>query len=194
MSVSALPYMSAGALRENPRAALASARFSPARAEPARRSRPRCWPTNCSSICICVDGSRCRSKWLGETEKNLARIFEAAERSGAILLFDEADAFFGKRSEVKDSHDRYANIEVSYLLQRMESYRGLAILTTNMKTALDTAFLRRIRFIVQFPFPDAAQRAEIWRRILPAETPTEQLDMEKLARLNVPAATSATSR
>ncbi|HEX8186221.1 MAG TPA: ATP-binding protein, partial [Blastocatellia bacterium] len=104
---------------------------------------------------------------------------------GAILLFDEADALFGKRSEVKDSHDRYANIEVSYLLQRMETYRGLAILTTNMKNALDTAFLRRLRFIVQFPFPDAAHRADIWRRIFPPETPTEGLDVEKLARLNV---------
>ena len=134
---------------------------------------------------IWVDGSRCRSKWLGESEKNLARIFEAAESSGAILFFDEADAFFGKRTEVKDSHDRYANVEVSYLLQRMESYRGLVILTTNMRSALDTAFLRRIRFVVQFPFPDAVQRAEIWRRVLPAETPTEQLDLEKLARLNV---------
>jgi SpoVK/Ycf46/Vps4 family AAA+-type ATPase len=101
------------------------------------------------------------------------------------LLFDEADAIFGKRSEVKDSHDRYANIEVSYLLQRMEAYRGWAILTTNMKGALDTAFLRRIRFVVQFPYPDAAQRAEIWRRAFPLGTPTEGLDLQKLARLNV---------
>ena len=103
-------------------------------------------------------GSTCRqvvSKYIGETEKNLRRVFDAAEEGGAILLFDEADALFGKRSEVKDSHDRYANIEVSYLLQRMESYRGLAILTTNMKSALDGAFLRRLRFVVQFPFPDA---------------------------------------
>ncbi|MCP5112701.1 MAG: ATP-binding protein, partial [bacterium] len=113
------------------------------------------------------------------------RIFDAAERSGAILLFDEADALFGKRSEVKDSHDRYANIEVSYLLQRMEAYRGLAILTTNMKSALDQAFLRRIRFIVQFPFPDMAQREQIWRRVFPKETPTEDLDLNRLARMNV---------
>jgi SpoVK/Ycf46/Vps4 family AAA+-type ATPase len=112
-------------------------------------------------------------------------VFDAAEDSGAILLFDEADALFGKRSEVKDSHDRYANIEVSYLLQRMEAYRGLAILTTNLRGALDTAFLRRIRFVVQFPFPDAAQRAEIWRRVFPAATPTEGLDVDALARLNV---------
>jgi SpoVK/Ycf46/Vps4 family AAA+-type ATPase len=132
-----------------------------------------------------IDLSQVVSKYIGETEKNLRRVFDAAEEGGAILLFDEADALFGKRSEVKDSHDRYANIEVSYLLQRMEAYRGLAILTTNMKSALDTAFLRRIRFIVQFPFPDAAQRAEIWRRIFPPGTPTEGLDIEKLARLNV---------
>ena len=125
------------------------------------------------------------SKYIGETEKNLRRVFDAAEEGGAVLLFDEADALFGKRSEVKDSHDRYANIEVSYLLQRMEAYRGLAILTTNMKSALDTAFLRRIRFVVQFPFPDATQRASIWRHIFPASTPTESLDMHKLARLNV---------
>lgn len=132
-----------------------------------------------------IDLSAVVSKYIGETEKNLRRIFDAAESGGAILLFDEADALFGKRSEVKDSHDRYANIEVSYLLQRMESYRGLAILTTNMKQALDTAFLRRIRFVVQFPFPDAAQRAEIWRRVFPAATPLASLDIEKLARLNV---------
>ncbi|MBA4156981.1 MAG: ATP-binding protein [Gemmatimonadetes bacterium] len=132
-----------------------------------------------------IDLSQVVSKYIGETEKNLARVFDAAEEGGAVLLFDEADALFGKRSEVKDSHDRYANIEVSYLLQRMEAYRGLAILTTNMKSALDPAFLRRIRFLVQFPFPDAAQRAEIWRRIFPAATPTEGLDVARLARLNV---------
>jgi SpoVK/Ycf46/Vps4 family AAA+-type ATPase len=125
------------------------------------------------------------SKYIGETEKNLKRIFDAAEEGGAILFFDEADALFGKRSEVKDSHDRYANIEISYLLQRMEAYSGLAILTTNMKNALDPAFLRRIRFIVQFPFPDISQRASIWQRIFPASTPTGRLDMNKLARLNV---------
>jgi len=133
-----------------------------------------------------IDLSQVVSKYIGETEKNLRRVFDAAEEGGAILLFDEADALFGKRSEVKDSHDRYANVEVSYLLQRMESYRGLAILTTNMRQALDPAFLRRIRFVVPFPFPDAGARAEIWRRIFPAATPTEGLKVEKLARLNVP--------
>jgi SpoVK/Ycf46/Vps4 family AAA+-type ATPase len=132
-----------------------------------------------------IDLSRVVSKYIGETEKNLARVFDAAEEGGAILLFDEADALFGKRSEVKDSHDRYANIEVSYLLQRMEAYRGLAVLTTNLKNALDDAFLRRLRFVVSFPFPAMAQRALIWRRAFPPETPTNGLDPEKLARLNV---------
>jgi AAA+ superfamily predicted ATPase len=132
-----------------------------------------------------IDLSQVVSKYIGETEKNLRRVFDAAEDGGAVLLFDEADALFGKRSEVRDSHDRYANIEVSYLLQRMEAYRGLAILTTNMKEALDTAFLRRIRFVVHFPFPDTPARAEIWRRVFPEATPTERLDMERLSRLNL---------
>ena len=112
------------------------------------------------------------SKYIGETEKNLRRVFDAAEEGGAILLFDEADALFGKRSEVKDSHDRYANIEVSYLLQRMEAYRGLAILTTNMRSALDPAFLRRLRFIVQFPFPGRSAT----RRNLATHFPGEHTD------------------
>jgi ATPase family associated with various cellular activities (AAA) len=132
-----------------------------------------------------IDLSAVVSKYIGETEKNLRRVFDAAETGGVILLFDEADAIFGKRSEVKDSHDRHANIEVSYLLQRMEAYRGLAILTTNLKDSLDTAFLRRIRFVVQFPFPDAKQRADIWRQIFPTQTPTQGLDFDKLAKLTV---------
>lgn len=132
-----------------------------------------------------IDLSQVVSKYIGETEKNLCKVFNAAEGGATILLFDEADALFGKRSEVKDSHDRYANVEVSYLLQRMEAYQGLAILTTNMKAALDQAFLRRIRFLVQFPFPDAVQRTEIWRHIFPKTVPTEGLDWERLARLNV---------
>jgi hypothetical protein len=132
-----------------------------------------------------IDLSQVVSKYIGETEKNLARVFDAAEAGGTILLFDEADALFGKRGEVKDSHDRYANIEVSYLLQRMEAYRGLAVLTTNMKSALDQAFWRRLRFAVQFPFPTAEQRAAIWQRIFPAETPTKGLDPLQLAQLNV---------
>jgi hypothetical protein len=132
-----------------------------------------------------IDLSQVVSKYIGETEKNLRRVFDSAECGGAILLFDEADALFGKRSEVKDSHDRYANIEVSYLLQRMETYRGLAILTTNMKNSLDQSFLRRLRFVVTFPFPDAPQRESIWRRIFPRSTPTEGLDPARLAKLNV---------
>lgn len=132
-----------------------------------------------------IDLSSVVSKYIGETEKNLRRVFDAAEYGGAILLFDEADALFGKRSEVKDARDRYANIEVSYLLQRMEAYPGLAILTTNLKSAIDPAFLRRIRFVTQFPFPDATQRAEIWRRIFPRNTPTKNLDFVKLGKLNV---------
>ncbi len=132
-----------------------------------------------------IDLSAVVSKYIGETEKNLRRIFDAAEGGGAILLFDEADALFGKRSDVSDSKDRYANMEVSYLLQRMESYRGLAILTTNLKNSMDQAFLRRLRFVVQFPFPDVKQRTEIWRRIFPANTPTENLVYERLAKLSI---------
>ena len=132
-----------------------------------------------------IDLSSVVSKYIGETEKNLRRVFDAADRGGAVLLFDEADALFGKRTEVSDSHDRFANIEVSYLLQRMEAYEGLAILTTNMRSALDQAFVRRLRFVVEFPFPDAAQRAEIWRRAFPAAVPTEALDSEALARMDI---------
>ncbi len=132
-----------------------------------------------------IDLSAVVSKYIGETEKNLRKLFDAAEDGGAILFFDEADALFGKRSEVKDSHDRYANIEINYLLQRMESYRGLAILATNMKAALDTAFLRRLRFVVNFPFPGPAERLAIWEKVFPRETPTVGLDLARLARLNV---------
>jgi len=132
-----------------------------------------------------VDLSAIVSKYIGETEKNLRRLFDAAEDGGAILLFDQADALFGKRSEVRDSHDRYANIEISYLLGRLESYHGIAILATNMKSALDPAFLRRLRFIVEFPIPDQECRAAIWSRIFPSQTPTRDLDFVKLARLNL---------
>jgi len=125
------------------------------------------------------------SKYIGETEKNLKQVFDAAEEGGVLLLFDEADALFGKRGEVKDSHDRYANIEVGYLLQRMEAYQGLAILTTNLKASVDRAFQRRLRFIVNFPFPDATQRDAIWRRVFPTNAPTEGLDPKKLCQLNV---------
>jgi AAA+ superfamily predicted ATPase len=133
-----------------------------------------------------VDLSGLVSKYIGETEKNLEKIFQAAEQSGAILLFDEADALFGKRSQVNDSKDRYANMEVSYLLQRMEQYNGLSILTTNYRSALDQAFVRRLRFIVQFPFPQKDERARIWRSTLPQQMPVEALDYDKLARLEIP--------
>lgn len=133
-----------------------------------------------------VDLSQVVSKYIGETEKNLGQVFDAADRGGCVLLFDEADALFGKRSEVRDSHDRYANLEVSYLLQRMEAYRGLAMLTTNLRDNLDSAFLRRLDFVVPFTFPDAGERQRIWARILPPTVPTEGLRLEALARLAVP--------
>ncbi|TPG11051.1 ATP-binding protein [Rhodanobacter glycinis] len=130
-----------------------------------------------------IDLSAVVSKYIGETEKNLRKLFDAAEDGGAILFFDEADALFGKRSEVKDSHDRYANIEVNYLLQRLESFRGLAILATNMKGALDTAFLRRLRFVINFPFPGVAERKAIWASVFPAQAAVTALDVDRLARL-----------
>jgi ATPase family associated with various cellular activities (AAA) len=132
-----------------------------------------------------IDLSSVVSKYIGETEKNLRQVFDAAEEGGVLLLFDEADALFGKRSEVRDSHDRYANIEVGYLLQRIEAYQGLAILTTNLKSSIDTAFQRRLRFIINFPFPDAALREAIWKTVFPGATPTHDLDHKKLAQLNV---------
>ncbi|MCA8929897.1 MAG: ATP-binding protein, partial [Alphaproteobacteria bacterium] len=132
-----------------------------------------------------IDLSAVVSKYIGETEKNLRALFDAAEGSGAILLFDEADALFGKRSEVSDAHDRYANIEVSYLLQRMEAYAGLAILTTNMRSALDEAFVRRIRFAVTFPFPNYAARLRVWQGVFPAAAEHSDLAWEKLARLEL---------
>jgi len=129
-----------------------------------------------------IDLSSVVSKYIGETEKNLARIFGEAERGCAVLLFDEADALFGKRSEVKDAHDRYANIEISYLLQRIEAYEGVAILATNLKRNMDEAFLRRLQFIVEFPFPDVGQRREIWRQLFPARAPRAgDVDLDFLA-------------
>ncbi len=128
-----------------------------------------------------IDLSGVVSKYIGETEKNLRRLFDAAEDGGAILFFDEADALFGKRSQVKDSHDRYANIEINYLLQRMEAYQGLAILSTNQRSNLDDAFVRRLRFIVKFPFPDENDRSRIWQHIFPEQLPLEELDYKRLA-------------
>ena len=132
-----------------------------------------------------IDLSGVVSKYIGETEKNLRRLFDAAEDGGVILFFDEADALFGKRSEVKDSHDRYANIEINYLLQRMEAFNGLAILATNKKSALDDAFIRRLRFIVHFPFPGIKERKAIAQRIFPSSVPKSKLDYDRLASLNL---------
>jgi SpoVK/Ycf46/Vps4 family AAA+-type ATPase len=129
-----------------------------------------------------VDLSGVVSKYIGETEKNLARIFTAAENANAILLFDEADALFGKRSEVRDSHDRYANIEIAYLLQQMEQYEGVAILATNLRQNMDDAFVRRLQFVVEFPFPDAEQRARIWELQFPDEADRDPgIDFDLLA-------------
>jgi SpoVK/Ycf46/Vps4 family AAA+-type ATPase len=112
-------------------------------------------------------------------------VFDAAEAGSAVLQFDEADALFGKRTEVKDSHDRHANIEVSYLLQRLEEYRGLSILTTNFRSNIDPAFLRRLRFIIDFDFPSPVERVEIWQRMFPKDTPRKKLDYPLLGQLNM---------
>jgi SpoVK/Ycf46/Vps4 family AAA+-type ATPase len=130
-----------------------------------------------------IDLSSVVSKYIGETEKNLERIFRAAENSNAILFFDEADALFGKRSEVRDSHDRYANIEISYLLQKMETYDGIAILATNLRQNLDESFLQRMAYTVSFPFPDEASRRAIWEGIWPGDTPRDftPADLDGLA-------------
>jgi SpoVK/Ycf46/Vps4 family AAA+-type ATPase len=130
-----------------------------------------------------IDLSQVVSKYIGETEKSLNRIFLEAQDSSSILFFDEADALFGKRTEVKDSHDRYANIEVSYLLQKMEEYEGIAILATNLRQNMDEAFLRRMQFIVEFPFPDEESRGRIWGVLFPPEAPiASDVDFPLLAR------------
>jgi hypothetical protein len=132
-----------------------------------------------------VDLAQTVSKYIGETEKNLARIFDAADAGAAVLVFDEADAIFGKRSEVKDANDRFANIEVAYLLQRLEHYRGLAILTTNLPANIDPAFMRRLRSSVAFPFPDVETRKKLWLNAFPSIAPTEAHDVDALARLSI---------
>lgn len=130
-----------------------------------------------------IDLAQIVSKYIGETEKNLDRIFIAATNANAILLFDEADTIFGKRTEVKDAHDRYANLEVGYLLQKMEEYDGLAILTTNLRSNMDDAFTRRLRFIIDFPFPNEKQRRQIWQKIFPQNAPcSSELDLNFLAQ------------
>jgi len=122
------------------------------------------------------------SKYIGETERNLGRIFAEAETSNAILFFDEADALFGKRTQVRDAHDRYANIEVSYLLQRIEEYEGLVILATNLRRNIDEAFVRRLHFVIELPRPDPAGRRGIWAGIWPEATPRDpDLDLDRLA-------------
>jgi hypothetical protein len=130
-----------------------------------------------------IDLSSIVSKYIGETEKNLERIFGEAQSSNAILFFDEADALFGKRSEVKDAHDRYANIEISYLLQRMEAYDGVTILATNLRANVDEAFTRRLQFAMDFPFPEEEDRLRIWQTLFPPDVPRdEDLDLALLAR------------
>ncbi|MGH3774152.1 MAG: ATP-binding protein [Pseudonocardiaceae bacterium] len=130
-----------------------------------------------------IDLSQVVSKYIGETEKNLSRIFAEAEKSNAVLLFDEADALFGKRTQISDAHDRYANIETSYLLQRMEEYEGIAVLASNLRQNMDEAFLRRLRFVIEFPFPDAAHRLRIWESHLRTGAPLDDdLDVPLLAQ------------
>ena len=143
---------------------------------------PRCSPRELGLDLFRVDLATIVSKYIGETEKNLDRIFDAAEGSNAILFFDEADALFGKRSEVSDAHDRYANIEVAYLLQKMEGYAGAVILATNFRQNIDDAFVRRLDFVIDFPFPEAEDRKRIWRLLLPEEAPLDDdVDLEFLA-------------
>ena len=132
-----------------------------------------------------VDLSQLAGRNIGETEKNLSRLFEAAESARALLFFDEADALFGKRSEVKDAHDRYAAMDTDFLLQRIEGFVGIVILATGRRGDIDPAFLRRLAFAMDFAFPEMAERAEIWRRIFPPMTPTAELNVDSLARLNV---------
>lgn len=129
-----------------------------------------------------IDLSQVVNKYIGETEKNLRRVFDAAEAADCLLLFDEADALFGKRTEVKDAHDRYANIEVSYLLERMERFKGLAVLATNRRKDIDEAFVRRLRFVVEFPLPGPDERARLWRGAFPPEVDVAALDFAELAR------------
>jgi len=129
-----------------------------------------------------IDLSQVVNKYIGETEKNLRRIFDAAELSDCILFFDEADALFGKRTEVKDAHDRFANIEISYLLERMERFKGLAILATNRRRDLDGAFMRRLRYVIEFPVPEAAERKRIWQQAFPENVDISALDIAYLAR------------
>ncbi len=129
-----------------------------------------------------IDLSQVVNKYIGETEKNLKRLFDAADASDLILFFDEADSLFGRRTEVKDAHDRYANLEISYLLERMERFKGLAILATNRKKDLDEAFLRRLRYIIDFPLPEVEERKMIWHQVVPKTVDSSKIDFDFLAR------------
>jgi SpoVK/Ycf46/Vps4 family AAA+-type ATPase len=145
-----------------------------------RGSQARCGSTFTASICPPSSGNTSARR------RQICAVFSRRPKhGGAILFFGEADALFGKGSEVENSHDRYANIEIDYLLQRIEGFTGLAILTTNLKSALDTAFTRRLRFVVDFPFPGTPEREAMWRRALPAEVPVEELDYGRLGRLGL---------
>jgi len=134
-----------------------------------------------------IDLSQVVSKYIGETEKNLRQVFDAAESSDAILLFDEADALFGKRTEIRDSHDRYADCEVSYLLQRIETYPGLVILTTNKKSDLDPAFVRRLRYVVEFPSPNATDRIDLWIDQFPLSSSDDNTSLDDKRKKSVKA-------
>ena len=129
-----------------------------------------------------IDLSQVVNKYIGETEKNLKKLFDKAELCDVLLFFDEADSLFGRRTEVKDAHDRYANLEVNYLLERMERYKGLAILATNRLKDLDDAFLRRLRYVIEFPFPTESQREAIWRQCIPISVDSSEIDIEFLAK------------
>jgi vesicle-fusing ATPase len=129
-----------------------------------------------------IDLSQVANKYIGETEKNLKRLFDAADVSDCVLFFDEADSLFGRRTETRDAHDRYANLEISYLLDRMERFKGLAILASNRKKDLDEAFLRRLRYVIDFPLPSREQRLQIWSRSIPPGVGRDSVDLEFLAR------------
>ena len=178
------------------RAASASPRCSPATRAPARRCRPRSLAGDLGLDLYVIDLSTVVDKYIGETEKNLDRIFTEADRVNGVLLFDEADALFGKRSEVKDARDRYANVEVAYLLQRMERFDGLAILTTNLRANVDEAFIRRLDAIVDFPMPEEEHRPPALGAQPAARGPagaTTSTSTSSPAGSSSPAATSATS-
>ena len=159
-----------------------SQRFSAARREPARLWRREGLAARLGLPMFRVDLSQVVNKYIGETEKNLRRLFDAMEDCDSLLFFDEAEALFGQRMQARNANDRFANMEVSYLLQRMERFRGVAILATNRRKDLDEAFLRRLRFVIEFPLPDANERKRIWKSGIPPEVDGSELDFEFLGR------------